>query len=180
MNRRHLSGHTSHTLSHEYFPPSPLLSVQSSSCGAFYLSRAVQLWDTRYINQPLQAAGQPHGAPTRCRTPPSPLSPTNSNACSSSTPCSSPSPSPSTPRSSPFSQDRLGSGSASRRSSSGGLHRGKAARGRRRAALPFGRVTGGDSVAEETLCQGGRACGVSSVHACDDGSKIAVSRVTVL
>ncbi|CAM9868860.1 unnamed protein product [Scytosiphon promiscuus] len=138
----------------------------------------VKLWDTRYINQPLQAVGSPSDARSGCHT--SPLSPATSNARAPATPCSSlstpPSQSPSTPRSSPFSP-----GLGDRRSSSGrgggGARRGKASRGSRRAAVPFGRVTGGESVAEETLGLGGRPCGVSSVHACDDGSRIAVCTV---
>lgn len=45
----------------------------------------------------------------------------------------------------------------------------------------FGRVTGGEVVAEETSEPGGRPYGVSSVHACDDGSRIAVrARVPVV
>lgn len=39
----------------------------------------------------------------------------------------------------------------------------------------YGRVSGGDAVAEEAASDGGRPYGVSSVHACDDGSRIAVS-----
>lgn len=44
-------------------------------------------------------------------------------------------------------------------------------------AVGGGRVTGGETVAEESYPGAARPYGVSSVHACDDGSRIAVSEV---
>ncbi|CAM9825985.1 unnamed protein product [Ectocarpus fasciculatus] len=65
-----------------------------------------------------------------------------------------------------------GSGSGGRRASPGaGSGR------RRRRVVSYGRVSGGDAVAEESTDGGGRQAGVSSVHACDDGSRIAVCTV---
>lgn len=37
-----------------------------------------------------------------------------------------------------------------------------------------GRIGGGGAIAEEAAEEGGRLYGVSSLHACDDGSRIAV------
>lgn len=46
--------------------------------------------------------------------------------------------------------------------------------GRKCSGEALERVTGGETVAEEISDRGGRSCGVTSVHVCDDGSRIAV------
>lgn len=57
----------------------------------------------------------------------------------------------------------------------GGIGRTTATRmGKRRGAWDRSRIRGGDVIARE-VSAGGRPYGVSSVHACDDGSRVAVS-----
>lgn len=130
----------------------------SLGLGAYFLLSA-QLWDTRYVHHPLQEVdpGDESASP--------PLLSENSRSMWSldyGKPV---------PRSGATGTG--GSGSGGRRASAG------TAKGRRRRrAVSYGRVSGGDAVAEESTDGGGRRSGVSSVHACDDGSRIAVRGAT--
>lgn len=126
-------------------------------------SSPLQLWDTRYAVRPLQAAC-PGDASTPGRRSPR-TSSGNAAAC------------PYPPASSPLSASSLSSPSACGRAvPSSGDHKRGGERSGRGAGVGVGdRVSGGEVVAEEIYSGGGRPYGVSSVHACDDGSRIAVS-----
>ncbi|CAM9502237.1 unnamed protein product, partial [Ectocarpus sp. 12 AP-2014] len=142
---------------------STVTSVQWMPDGQKFLTAGqdglVKLWDTRYVHQPLQEADPDDESASP------PLLSENSRSMWTldyGKPV---------PRSGATGTG--GSGNGGRRASVGTANRGR----RRRRAVSYGRVSGGDAVAEESTDGGGRRSGVSSVHACDDGSRIAVCTV---
>lgn len=112
-----------------------------------FFASVPQLWDTRYALLPLQAAGRSESS---CRR----KGDIGSSSASTKPVSSSP--------------------ALTRRNSEPQRRRGKVVRGPEgwRAG---GGIVGGDAIAKEAAADGGRPYGVSSVHTCDDGSRIAVS-----
>ncbi|CBN74423.1 denticleless homolog [Ectocarpus siliculosus] len=141
---------------------STVTSVQWMPDGQKFLTAGqdglVKLWDTRYVHHPLQEADPDDESASP------PLLSENSRSMWTldyGKPV---------PRSG---ATGAGTGGSGGRRASAGTAKGR----RRRRAVSYGSVSGGDAVAEESTDGGGRRSGVSSVHACDDGSRIAVCTV---